>query len=350
MSHKYLGDLPVEDPLHYYLREEIFPSFFPGLSHHHQHPTFRVFRFYSANNKVFLYEEKTTCKKIIGKFFRDKENRSTLSPSQRAQREFHNLLKLRNFGFTSHPHHIVKPYAYNENLCNLLLEEYIAGDSLGKIIQSCLSNHHRELLYRKLSALAYFMATMHNRTSNGLPVDFNQDCEYFFHLIEQLRKLKGLSPSEADGFLSLCQQWKERPNMWEDQQVLVHGDATPPNFIMGSGLEVTAIDLERMKYADRIFDVGRMVGELQHYFITAGKPKVEAEPFIGHFLWEYASHFPDQPKAFHSITERLPFQIAITLLRIARNSWISKEYCRQLIKEAKKTLKIQNKVEEVCLI
>jgi len=116
---------------------------------------------------------------------------------------------------------------------------------------------------------------------------------------------------------------------------LVHGEATPSNLLFGRGLSVIAIDLERMKRADRVFDLGRIAGELQHYFLQAGGNKHAAEPFIGHFLWEYACHFPDREKAFHSITSRLPFQMALTLLRIARNSWVSVPQRGRLVEEAK---------------
>ena len=57
--------------------------------------------------------------------------------------------------------------------------------------------------------------------------------------------------------------------MWEDQQVWLHGDATPANFLFGHGMDVAAIDLERMKRGDRMFDVGRIAGELQHSFMAA---------------------------------------------------------------------------------
>ena len=86
--------------------------------------------------------------------------------------------------------------------------------------------------------------------------------------------------------------------MWEDRQVLVHGDVTPPNILFGDGLWVIVIDLERMKLADRALDLGRVVGELQHYFLKHACDRWLAEPFIGHFLWEYACHFPDRDTAF----------------------------------------------------
>lgn len=64
--------------------------------------------------------------------------------------------------------------------------------------------------------------------------------------------------------------------------------------------------------------------------------KFAAEPFIGHFLWEYATHFPDRESAFYSITRRVPFYMGVTLLRIARNFWIDRDYRRRLINEARK--------------
>ncbi len=127
--------------------------------------------------------------------------------------------------------------------------------------------------------------------------------------------------------------------MWEDQQVLVHGDATPDNFMFGGGLSVVAFDLERTKRADRVFDTGRIAGELKHFFMRATGNKYAADPFIGHFLWEYACHFPNRDSAFRSITGRTPFYMGITLLRVSRNTWVEPEYRRRLINEAKECLR-----------
>ncbi len=55
--------------------------------------------------------------------------------------------------------------------------------------------------------------------------------------------------------------------------------------------------------------------------------------------WEYARHFPDRQRAFASITRRVPFYMGLTLLRIARNSWVNGHYRRNLVEEAKKTLR-----------
>lgn len=65
-------------------------------------------------------------------------------------------------------------------------------------------------------------------------------------------------------------------------------------FFLSSGKkDVIGFDLERTKRADRVFDTGRIAGELKHFFMRATGHKDAADPF-GHFLWEYACHFPNR--------------------------------------------------------
>jgi len=109
--------------------------------------------------------------------------------------------------------------------------------------------------------------------------------------------------------------------------------------MFGKGPSVITFDLERAKRDDRVFDSGRIAGELKHFFLRATGNTYAAEPFIGHFLWEYACHFPDRNRAFGSITGRVPFYMGTTLLRIARNEWVGPEYRRQLVNEAKSCLR-----------
>ena len=148
-----------------------------------------------------------------------------------------------------------------------------------------------------------------------------------------------IGPWDIDELLWLRDLWRDRPQMWQDQQVWLHGDATPANFLFGHGLDVAAIDLERMKRGDRMFDVGRVAGELQHAFMSATGDSWRAEPFIGHFLWEYSCHFPDRRNAFASITSRLPYFMALNLLRVARNDYISPSTAARLVRKAKRLLR-----------
>lgn len=180
---------------------------------------------------------------------------------------------------------------------------------------------------------------MHNRTAGDWTVDFSHAYEYAGRLIESLVEKWGMARSEAGEFYYLRENWRGRSCMWEDRRVIVHGDTTPSNFKVGPGREVMAFDLERMAWADRVFDLGRLAGELKHFFLRDTGDPWAAEPFIGHFLWEYCGYFPDRQDAFRSVTRRIPFYLGITLLRIARNSWVDWDYRRRLLEEAKQNLR-----------
>ncbi len=297
---------------------------------------FRVFSM--KDSKVYLYEERHSRAQVVGKFFVNGGS-DTAQASQRMRQEFDNLELLRSYGLAGYPHHVVRPLGTNAWLNNILVEEYTSGVPLSAFVDEAIHNRDSGPLYEKLTALAYFLATLHNRTANGHGVDFHQDCAYLDRLVRKLQHQRAIGSWDAEELYWLRDRWREKPRMWEDNQVLVHGDATPSNLLFGRGLSVIAIDLERMKRADRTFDLGRIAGELQHHFLQATGNKRDAEPFIGHFLWEYACHFPNRDRAFHSITGRLPFQMALTLLRIARNSWVSAPHRGRLVEEAKVILR-----------
>jgi aminoglycoside phosphotransferase (APT) family kinase protein len=170
-------------------------------------------------------------------------------------------------------------------------------------------------------------------------VDFDPECRYFDTIVGSLRKAHRIGQQDIDELCGLRDRWRERPQMWQDRQVWLHGDATPANFLFGHGMDVAAIDLERMKRGDRVFDVGRVAGELQHAFMRDSGDRRRAEPFIRHFLWEYSCHFPDREQTFESITARAPYYMALNLLRVARNGYIGHDYGRRLVRHAKRMLR-----------
>jgi len=331
---KYLGHLSSKDPLHGYLSCDILPR----LGVHGLSPDFLVYQI-QASNDVYLYEDKVSRIHLIGKFFNGVTHHSPEGAFHHMEREFNNLNHLRGIGFTCYPHYIVNPLGCNPRLNCILVEEFCPGRSLDYFIRKAIGEGERGSLFRKLTALAYFLAAMHNRTATGVQVEMNEDCSYFDRIMDQLKEKGYIGWDEAEEFHLLKEQWRGKKFMQEDNQVLVHGDATPTNILFGDGLSVTAIDLERMKMADRVFDVGRMAAEIKHYFMQYAGNKALAEPFIGHLLWEYACHFPDRDSAFRSIVRRVPFHMGMTLLRIARNPWISEPYRRQLLDEARETLR-----------
>ncbi|MDR0933146.1 MAG: aminoglycoside phosphotransferase family protein [Victivallales bacterium] len=334
MIKHYLGHLPERDPLYSYLKYEIQPQ----LGGSPRRETYRVFRL-NGSNDVYLYEEKYSTKQVIGKFFLSNRERNPEIAYHRLNREFGNLIMIRNCGLDRYPHYVARPLGRNDDLNHLMVIECCYGEIFSDVIKRSIQNRDHALLYAKLTALAYFLATFHNRTANGYRVDFNESCNYMDSLIHRLAEKSVIDGGEAGELYFFRDRWREQPRMWEDTQVYVHGDATPENFLFGDNLSVISFDLERVKRADRVFDTGRVAAELQHFFLLLTGNKYAAEPFIGHFLREYACHFPDRERAFESTTRRVPFYMGITLLRNARNSWFDWNYRRKLVHEAKQCLR-----------
>jgi len=331
---RYLGHLSRKDPLYGYLGDDILPQ----LGVHGHSPDFRVYRI-QASNDVYLYEDQVSRAQLIGKFFQGIKHRSPEHAAQYMEQEFNSLNHLRGIGFNCNPHYIPRPLGCNADINCVLVEEFCRGISLDIFIVEAIREGKRQSFFRKLTDLACFLATLHNRTATSVRVDMGGDLSYFDRILDQLKKRGNIGWAEAEDFNRLKEDWQRRGFMWEDNQVLVHGDVTPSNLLFDEGLGVIAIDLERMKLADRVFDAGRMAAEIKHFFMQYTGNKWLAEPFIGHFLWEYAGHFPDRDSAFRSIVRRVPCFMGMTLLRIARNPWISEPYRRQLLDEARETLR-----------
>lgn len=328
MDSEYLGTLATDDPLYERLKNEVQPQ----LTDFIENPVYHVSDV-SGSNAVCLYEEETTGAKIIGKYFYSDRRPDRDAAADRLEKEFDALETVRGFGFDTDPYYVAKPLAKYHDLNELLLVETCAGELLGDVVSRAIEANDESLLYQKLGALAHFFAALHNRTASESLVNFDEALDYSSMVADQCERF--FDADTYNQFSDYLDVWRMKEEMYEDNAVLVHGDATPANFVFGEGENVRSFDLERCLYADRVFDVGRMCGELQHFFLMETGNKYEAEPFIGHFLWEYASQFPDQQSAFDSITRRVPFYMGTTLLRIARNTWLDQEYCAHLIDEAK---------------
>ena len=335
MAKEYLGLLETDDPLYDYLKYDIQPQ----LTDFIEVPSYTVYHL-NGSNDVYLYEEIHTDARVIGKYFYSEREEDREAAAAKLEKEYSNLEIARSYGFDSAPFYIARPLGRNSDLGELLIIEYCEGELLSSVIHRAFEDDNSALLFDKLAILAHFFAELHNRSATEEQVDFSRTCQYMEKLVEQCEAL--LDESEIDDFSTWCDSWRCRPEMWEDCQVLVHGDATPENFMFSGENGLETFDMERCMYADRIFDVGRMAGELKHFFLMNYPDEFAAEPFIGHFLWEYATHFPDREQAFLSITKRIPFYMGLTLLRIARNFWIESDYRLQLIEEAKKCFQEDN--------
>ena len=177
---RYLGHLSADDPLYGYLRDDIFPQ----IGVHARSPGFRVYQLPSSND-VYLYEDEQTRRGSL-------ENFSAACPvwtrtaTRHMDREFSNLTYLRSLGFTGYPHYVARPLGRNASLNNVLVEEFCYGTSFATFIINAIRNGARDVLFEKLAALAYFLATLHNRTVHEHTVDFTKDCAYFDHILKNL--------------------------------------------------------------------------------------------------------------------------------------------------------------------
>ena len=333
MNGSYVGYVAGHDPLHDFLSRIMRNR----LGVCERQPAFRVFRL-SGSNEVYAYQEKFSGTKVICKFYGPKFGWDRDKAAWVARQEYEGLKTLRRYNLVGSPHHVIRPLGISGDINGVLAVEYFSGEEFSHAIARATQHGDDAHLYWRLKALAYFLATQHNRTANGASVDFEPDCRYFDTVVGRLKNADRIGQWDVDELSWLRDCWRDRPQMWEDRQVWLHGDATPANFLFGHGMDVAAIDLERMKRGDRMFDVGRVAGELQHSFMTAVGDWRRAEPFIGHFLWEYSCHFPDRERTFQSITTRAPYYMGLNLLRIARNDYIGQDYGGRLVRRAKKLL------------
>jgi hypothetical protein len=333
MNGKYVGYVAGDDPLHEFLTTIMRDR----MQVREPHPAFRAFRL-SGSNVVYAYEEKFSDVKIICKFYGPRFGPDLDKAGWLARQEYEGLRTLRRYNLIGSPHHVIRPLGFSRDINGVLAVEYYPGEEFSHAIGR--ATHHRDdaHLYWRLTALAYFLATQHDRTANGNEVNFDADCRYFDAVAGRLRQTHRIGRPDHDELSRLRDRWRDRPQMWQDQQVWLHGDATPANFLFGDGMDVAAIDLERMKRGDRMFDVGRVAGELQHAFMREGGGKRRAEPFIEHFLREYSSHFPDRQQMLESVSGRAPYYMALNLLRVARNDYIDPDYRGRLVGQAKSLL------------
>ena len=219
--------------------------------------------------------------------------------------------------------------------------EYFPGEEFTNAIRRGIHHGDGVHLHNQLGAPARFLSNLHIRTTIPCGVDFGKDCEYFTKVVERLRAHSRVGQWDVDEVSFLRDLWRIRPSMWHDSQVWLHGDATPGNFLFGTGSQVVAIDLESMRHGDLAFDLGNVVAEIQHAFMSATGHRSPAEPFISHFFREYCSDLPDPGSTFKAITARTPFYMALNLLRIVDNAYITEEYGRRLVQQAKTLLRVR---------
>lgn len=327
VSENWLGSLPQNDPLYDFLKNDVQPN--AGI--YCDNPVYDVFKLHGSNS-VYLYTERFSGQKIVGKFFLPEGSNDYDTATERMEKEYNALTFMRSYGFDTPPFYVAKPLGKNIFLNDFLAVEFCEGELFSRLITQAIYEKNDAFLFDSLRRLARFFAAFHNRTAQDKKVDFNKTCLYMDKLVRQCTLL--LSSDETLSLYHLKDRWRSRDDMWSDGNVKVHGDATPDNFMLDFYGNVITFDMERFMSADRMFDIGRMAGELKHFFLKLTNDRFSCEPFIGHFLWEYASCFPDRQETFDALSRRLPFYMGINLLRIARNWWLDQPSRHRLVDEA----------------
>jgi len=314
-----------------YLKAEIFPQLSPP-----PYGEIEVIRL-NGEKPVYLFYERTKNVAVVGKSFKC----GSVPPEEawlEAEKEYLNLKLLRErFGMSEDADQVVNPLGENRELSALLVTEKAPGETLDYYIAKAIYDQQREKLFQKLSNLARFFVKLHQSSETERSVSADLPQWYLDKLLDSL-SVSSLNPSERAAIGKyLARWWNENDIFDSDREVIAHGDATPTNFLFYDK-NVTGIDLERMKWADRCWDLGLIAAELKHNFMLRMGDSWAAEPFIGHFLWEYAVDYGDT-EIFHLITRKLPLYMAMGLLRIARNTWLDESYRKNLIWEAQQCLK-----------
>jgi len=327
-------DVPIcdTDALLRYLREEIFPQLAPP-----PYAEVEIERL-SHRKPVYLFLEKANNIGVVGKLFKD-DFIPQEEAWQSAEREYFNLELLRErFEMDSDACRVVAPLGKNKELSAMLVTEKAPGRTLDYYIAKAIYEQACQRLFDKLSHLARFFVKLHRNSENDRQVSHDLPRWYLAELLNSLSQAC-LSPFQRNAIERYAAQWWSRNDiLTADREVIVHGDATPTNFLFGDE-KVTGIDLERMKWADRCWDLGFVAAELKHHFAWRMGNGWAAEPYIGHFLWEYTVNYQVDTQFFHDITRKIPLYMALGLLRIARNPWLSEPYRKDLLLEAERCLK-----------
>ena len=254
------------------------------------------------------------------------------------QREFDNIRKVWALGLDQPPLRVVRALAVNPDLGCLLVEEFTLGENLYSASNDAAWHGQQEKLSARLSQIASFLARLHNASLTDRHGDDRQALAYLEEVIGQLIIWEVVTPEQGEGLRRIRQRWEASGELRKATEVLIHGDATPDQFLFSDdGLVV--VDWERLQYGDRAADVGRIAAELKHFFANYACDPWASEPYIQRFYRDYYREAQGAGN-FGSFTERARFYMGCSELRIARNHWEEPGHRQWLVKEATACLQL----------
>ena len=314
MAPRHVNTLSPGDPFRDWLVEEV-------VRHRlrNKQCSVNVFK-YNSSHTVCRYQFEGENLSVMAKFFAEPTGRlKDYNPYKGMMNEYRNLKKAATVI------NVAIPLAVNKKFNCVLVTEYIPGRSLASYFD------HQEKLYEKLTKIAHVLRQLHENTKSS----YNKKNE-FRNYHEVLDHLK-LDHATRESFNKLLGQWWYSSLLNREHGCMVHRDVTPSNYIFYKD-EPYALDFESSwLHAHPVRDLGILAAELKNEFELHRGGGWKAEPYIGHFLWEYSR----DEKDFNYVTRILPFFMSIGLLRSARLH--EGDYRNYLIKEAGECLKAINK-------
>ena len=231
----------------------------------------------------------------MGKFFTAYP--PAIPPDHGLAQEYDNYLQAAALGLNNG--HIPRLLGRRPELCLGLLLEAIPGPDLDSLLKNACRQDELAPLFQGLVSLAELLAFFHSRPVPEAPVSGLEAFGYLDKLGLQLKSQGLLTPSDEAALAAERAAWESRLAQFPDHQVLVHGDATPTNFLFpdhdgrgGPPHRAVALDLERLRPADRLWDLSWVAGELKHAWVWRTGRAEGAEGAIGHFFGAYLAALP----------------------------------------------------------
>ncbi len=259
-----------------------------------------VYKIKPASHTVCRYEFPKQGFSVVAKFYAEPTGwMRDYDPVQAMEKEFRILKQIEP------KVDIPRPLAIHRDFHCALLTEYIQGRSFYRYMND---TNKEGRLYDKLTAIAHLQRKLHDQTKS----DYRKDRVFArFHKVLDRLRLDAKTRTEYDRMLGA---WWYSPFLDLPSGCRIHGDPNPLNYQFNHS-RIYMLDFESsMEHANFVHDLGIVAAELKNFFAIHKGDARMAEPFIGHFLWQY-SHSEEE---FHAITRALPFFMSLGLLRMAR--------------------------------
>ena len=272
---------------------------------------------------------------VVGKFFSAYPPR--VSPDLSLSREYDHYRRLPALGLGNGDGLAPRLLGRCPDWSLGLLLEAVPGPDLDHLLLRACLHGEAEPLFRGLGKLAHLLAFFHSRPVPVSPVVPDPALAYLDKVMGQLETMGLLTRHDCLALAHERQAWEKRCQDFSDRQVLIHGDATPTNFLFPNGRAV-ALDLERLGHGDRLWDLSWIAGELKHAWGWRTSDFAGSEAAIQHFFRAYLTAANLDPVLTRRVYGLNPLYMALAELRIARNLYLTHDYRRELVGEARRCL------------